>query len=850
MAKAARNAEIASTLGNFRALSHTAVQGFAPDTVAKINAMINFDPKTTEPNTVFAAVTLELMQLGLCYEATPHPDEVLVHPDNRGNKMVSRESRENKARSIATVGVKEPIGGCMIELCPIIGDSLHEFCIRSNAEMVERGGGYLAPLTGKERYLSVATSNCYQTARSINAGSRTDVVKLQDNEGNFSKSRLAASNPRWGTFCEGWNCLVFKWICEPLFPKLAFLAQLARNTDNVVGVASGDLETMLTMLRAASSGTPWAISMEAAKSTWDGKTPLAALSQMATFFGPERIHLLERLQSFRSALSCEITWGGQFLMAVGSNPPGASLAFPMVRLACVACQLISPKRTTDGHGAGISVADFKTILGPELATHTDKVEKDATTLIAWLEALEKAKSISGVAGNNILFKFLTRSIMFLLKRQEHCYEVRVFASLREIMGATSLEMAHAMKTGKKSPCTWALGHDHAAPLERGATSGGAADGGAATQVGDATVQASATLLLQARGIKVGDKVVDKRVGAGSLRAFYSVRGVSDASRKVTIRRLDLAPLQAQFEGAVDLHELLKFFVKASAVPEIVSAEVAESKRARMNSTVNVEAEQTVYAWRALLEFADQNEEEGRFTIVSSKWGTRVFAARDFNVGELVVAPRCDVSELRRIAASKITSDSKDHDYITWTNDGDWADMFFGFPKSSTRLEPFNIVRCVGEGLPNLTVCRKTVGALTLPIFTNHRQISAHTELTLLKPQSDKVESFDQRTLRDNAASVRKKAEKDEASGTGRRSSVVGGDGASAASGVLRAAAVTPSLSLPAPPKAPTPSPPAPPQTALPATEAVVPKAKGGNPQRKRLAVKVDGGAVGGKKPRT
>jgi hypothetical protein len=132
MAKSAKGADLASNLGNFRALSNASIQGFACETVACINAMIDFNPATTEPNTAFAAVTIELQKLGLCYETTPHPDDVMCHPDNRGNKMVTRESRENKARSIAAVGVKEPIGGCVFELCPITGDTLHEFCVRSN----------------------------------------------------------------------------------------------------------------------------------------------------------------------------------------------------------------------------------------------------------------------------------------------------------------------------------------------------------------------------------------------------------------------------------------------------------------------------------------------------------------------------------------------------------------------------------------------------------------------------------------------------------------------------------------------------------------------------------------------
>ena len=118
--------------------------------------------------------------------------------------------------------------------------------------------------------------------------------------------------------------------------------------------------------------------------------------------------------------------------------------------------------------------------------------------------------------------------------------------------------------------------------------------------------------------------------------------------------------------------------------------------------------------------------------MSSKWGTRLYAARDFDVGTLVVVPRCDVSDLKVIVASTVPSSLQDHAYITWSNDGDWADLFFALPKNSARLEPFSIVRWIGEGPPNLTVSRMTVGALTLPVLTNTRSSSAHTELTLAK----------------------------------------------------------------------------------------------------------------------
>ena len=209
------------------------------------------------------------------------------------------------------------------------------------------------------------------------------------------------------------------------------------------------------------------------------------------------------------------------------------------------------------------------------------------------------------------------------------------------------------------------------------------------------------------------------------------------------------------------------------------------------------------------------------------------------MGTLVVVPRCDVSDLRVIDASTVPSSRQDHDYITWSNVGDWADLFFALPKNSARLEPFSIGRWIGEVPPNLKVSRMTVGALTLPVLTNTRSISAHTELALAKPKSDNAESFDQRILKTNAAAVRKKAEKDEAKGKVRQPGAVGGDGASGASlGVDRTVGATVAEAASATPPA------IPPNEQLD-TGAVLANIR----SRKRLGVKKAESVAGAKKTR-
>jgi hypothetical protein len=751
VAKATRIHDKASNLGNFRESSKAPTNGFDTEIIAYINKLIDYNPKTTEPNTAFAAAVREIKKLNLCYVCTPDPAEVMVHPDNRGNKMVSKESRENKARGIATAGVKEPAGGTMFELCPLPGDSLNEFCVRANKEMVERSNGYIAPLNGSERFLSVATSNCYQVARAINACCPTDVTKLQDAGGKMSRSHLASVNPEWATFCGGWPCLVFKWVCDVLFPKLAFLAQLAKNTDNMVGVASGDLECITTMLRSAADGRGWDECVEVASSSWDGRTPLDALRKVAQFFGPEHLHLFERLQAFRSALECEITFGGEFLSGIVSakTTTNTSVEHVLVRLALLAVQLVSPNRDKSGHASLVKSADIHAFVTGAQRKDAEKLEHDATDLLAWVGQLETDKVISNVHGNNIFFKFITRCVLFHRNKQNDAYEERVYKSVNEIKATAAAEVARNVPKGKRNPCTWTAGAPSREPLADGSDNVAPL----ATQVGFAAVQNSVAMLIGARDLAVGVHVFDKRVGTSSIRAFYTIKSVNESARKVTLVRKQIGGIVPPFEAGVDVYELLKFFQKSKEIPQLVAADDAEKTRVAVDCAENVAAEQCLLAWKSMMAFACSHEDYSahRFKIVNGKWGTRVYAARDFQAGELVITPRCNFADVH------VTRDTVEgRNYIEWSN-GDER-YCFRLGSKADRLEPFFIVRTAADA--NMRVDRTVVGGLVVPVMSNSCTIKVNTELVLPMKQHEAAESLEQRHLRMQVTATRKWADKE------------------------------------------------------------------------------------------
>jgi hypothetical protein len=427
---------------------------------------------------------------------------------------------------------------------------------------------------------------------------------------------------------------------------------------------------------------------------------------------------------------------------------------PLVRLAFLACQLISPKRNQEGNGNAVSAGDLTAFLGGCGGT----LEKDAALLLEWVEQLEHNKYISGKDGNKVFFKFVTRCVLFHLKRSSVGYEQRAYQSIQEIKGTAAADVKRLVPVQRQNPCTWTISVDeptqesHTAPMPVAA-------------VGAATVQNSATMLLKSRDLTVGDCVFDKRVGYYSIRSYFAIASVSDVTRKVMLKKLEIGGLVPPFQANIDLHELIKHFTKAKFVPEAVTGAVAEEKRVNVLSVDNIVGVEVVKAWHAMMEYAQGHEDcGGRFKVVHGKWGSRLYAARNFAAGELVLVPRCNLKDLT--VANALPATDMWWWYVHWSCGGvmeraltEQDGICFTFSRNKDHLEPFNIVRSTSDCSPNLRLERRAVGALTVPILTNDAPVMALTELTVGRASVVAVESLEQRRKREKVADVRKAAER-------------------------------------------------------------------------------------------
>ena len=138
--------------------------------LAKEQALV---PKLTVWN---EAVSL-LRELGLAHCETLRPDVLLCHPCNRGGLGLSGPNSHETAGRVLTAGAdyKELSRAAAFGISPLAREQQLAF----NERLVARSKGYLAPLNGQERFLTIGTGHTAAAARAFNAGCASGSPKLQ-----------------------------------------------------------------------------------------------------------------------------------------------------------------------------------------------------------------------------------------------------------------------------------------------------------------------------------------------------------------------------------------------------------------------------------------------------------------------------------------------------------------------------------------------------------------------------------------------------------------------------------------------------------------------------------------------
>jgi hypothetical protein len=143
----------------------------------------------------------------------------------------------------------------------------------------------------------------------------------------------------------------------------------------------------------------------------------------------------------------------------------------------------------------------------------------------------------------------------------------------------------------------------------------------------------------------------------------------------------------------------------------------------------------------------------RVKLMNNTFGTRLFAARDYKAGELILAPRCNVNNLKVVAAPPEGA----HSYVEWTRDDETTFVYTMSAPAKPALEPFFLVRTVNEKDANLHVVRANVSNFTVPTLVNKVDIRMNDELGLAKKAHEVSESLEARSMRIGVAKTLQKA---------------------------------------------------------------------------------------------
>ena len=141
---------------------------------------------------VAAALTLH----GASYEQVLHPRELFVHPDNRSRLGLNQHNVHRNLRRIALVGAdgSKLVGAAAFELS---GEPKErERQTRFNLNLIQQAKGMLAPPTGHERFITVATGHVAAGCRAVHAKCPSSATKLCDpSDGTLSYETCSCNDP-------------------------------------------------------------------------------------------------------------------------------------------------------------------------------------------------------------------------------------------------------------------------------------------------------------------------------------------------------------------------------------------------------------------------------------------------------------------------------------------------------------------------------------------------------------------------------------------------------------------------------------------------------------------------------
>ena len=198
------------------------------------------------------------------------PEEFLIHPSNRSGLGVNAYNVHRVGAMLKQIGVDpaELEKAVAFERMPT--EPMCSSQLAFNEKLVSASKGMLAPVSGRERLLSVGTGHTTQFFKAAKFGCATSEPTLADAaSGGKLNAEGLCRDPRFkAALNQGWLWTIVPWQAEVTWPHLPDLAQRALNASNNVASLMSELEVCVSIAEFAElmpAGSSFTSCVEAVK---------------------------------------------------------------------------------------------------------------------------------------------------------------------------------------------------------------------------------------------------------------------------------------------------------------------------------------------------------------------------------------------------------------------------------------------------------------------------------------------------------------------------------------------------------------------------------------------------------
>lgn len=169
-----------------------------------------------------------LQEAGLAYTSILKPQQVLIHPANRGGQMCNHHDVISKGLAICEVGWSLQKVGPSIAVELPTDSTKRAHIIDCNSKLAATSNGALCNPNGKERVCSLSTSHTCAFLRSLESGCKMETAK------HISLEQLQAkNNDLHRMLTEGWEWTIVSSQVEDEVPDFCCFMQAAYNSSSI-----------------------------------------------------------------------------------------------------------------------------------------------------------------------------------------------------------------------------------------------------------------------------------------------------------------------------------------------------------------------------------------------------------------------------------------------------------------------------------------------------------------------------------------------------------------------------------------------------------------------------------------